>query len=410
MDRNTTTHAGGLLSLAILSALMAFASISTDMYLPAMPALAAAFHTDPGRVQLTLSSYLVGFSLGQLLWGPVGDRYGRWNPIAIGVVLFVIGSAGCALSGTVWQMTGWRVVQALGASAGPVLARAIVRDLYARERSAQMLSTLMLVMGVAPLLGPILGGQILAVWSWQAIFWTLVGFGLLVLVGLLALPETLPRPQRSTQRLGEALISYLVLARSPRLAGYALSGGFFYGGIYAYLAGTPFAYIDYYRVPAEAYGLLFGINIAGMMAANLLNTRLVMRLGTDRIFRFGTGIATFAGVGLALNARFGWGGLAGLVVPLFLYVSMHGLIVANSVAGALAAFPRTAGATSALVGAMHYGTGILSAAMLDWFADGTPWTMGWIVGLGGIGSLATAVLLVRRDVGQAELRRSIGPT
>ena len=410
MVRNATTRTSGLLSLAILSALMAFASISTDMYLPAMPALATAFHTDPGRVQLTLSSYLVGFSLGQLLWGPAGDRYGRWNPIAIGVVLFVIGSAGCALSGTVWQMTGWRVVQALGASAGPVLARAIVRDLYARERSAQMLSTLMLVMGVAPLLGPILGGQILAVWSWQAIFWTLVGFGLLTLVGLSALPETLPQRQRNMQRLGEALVGYLALARSPRLAGYALSGGFFYGGIYAYLAGTPFAYIDYYHVPPQAYGLLFGINIAGMMAANLLNTRLVMRLGTDRIFRFGTGIATFAGVGLALNARFGWGGLAGLVAPLFLYVSMHGFIVANSVAGALATYPRQAGATSALVGAMHYGTGVLSAAMLGWFADGTPWTMGWIVGLGGIGSLATAVLLVRRDVGQAELRRSIGPT
>ena len=158
----------------------------------------------------------------------------------------------------------------------------------------------------------------------------------------------------------------------------------------------------------QAYGLLFGINIACMMAANLLNTRLVMRLGTDRIFRFGTGAAAFAGVGLALNARFGWGGLAGLVAPLFLYVSMHGFIVANSVAGALAAYSRQAVATSALVGAMHYGTGVLSAAMLGWFADGTPWTMGWIVGLGGIGSLATAVLLVRRDVGPAKTRTLTG--
>jgi DHA1 family bicyclomycin/chloramphenicol resistance-like MFS transporter len=170
----TSSRAASLRFLIILSALMAFASISTDIYLPALPALAQAFHADPGRIQLTLSGFLVGFSLGQLLWGPIGDRYGRRIPIAIGIALFVIGSAGCALSGSAWQMTAWRVLQAVGACAGPVLARAMVRDLYARERSAQMLSTLMLVMGIAPLVGPIMGGQILAFWSWQGIFWVLV--------------------------------------------------------------------------------------------------------------------------------------------------------------------------------------------------------------------------------------------
>ena len=165
--------------------------------------------------------------------------------------------------------------------------------------------------------------------------------------------------------------------------------------MYAYLAGTPFAYIEYYHVPPQAYGLLFGVNIAGMMAANLINTRLVMRLGSDQMFRFGAAVAAMAGIALAVDSRFGWGGLAGLVVPLFCYVSMLGFIVANSVAGALAAFPHKAGAASALVGAMHYGTGIFTASMVGWFADGTPAPMGWIVGLGGIGTLATVLLLVR---------------
>ncbi len=374
---------------------MAFASISTDMYLPALPTLGLAFHTGSGNVQMTLSAFLVGFSVGQLLWGPISDRYGRRGPIAAGVVLFVIGSAGCALSGTVWQMVGWRVIQALGACAGPVLARAMVRDLYARERSAQMLSTLMLVMGVAPLLGPILGGQVLALWSWQAIFWVLVGMGVLALAGLLALPETLPKQRRSSQRLGEALTGYVVLARHGRLLGYAVAGGFFYGGIYAYLAGTPFAYINFYHVPPQAYGLLFGLNITGMMAANLVNARLVMRLGPDRLFRIGTFVAAAAGVALAVDARFGWGGLAGLVIPLFCYVSMLGFIVANSVAGALAAFPHKAGAASALVGAAHYGSGVITAAMVGWFASGTPWAMGWIIGLCGVGTLLGGLLLVR---------------
>jgi DHA1 family bicyclomycin/chloramphenicol resistance-like MFS transporter len=374
---------------------MGFASVSTDLYLPALPALTSAFHTDPAEVQLTLSAFLIGFSLGQLFWGPISDRYGRRIPIAIGMVLFMIGSAGCALSDTAWQMMGWRVVQAIGACAGPVLARAMVRDLYARERSAQMLSTLMTVMAIAPLIGPILGGQILAVWSWQGIFWSLVGFSLLVLAGVLSLPETLPPSRRNSQRLAEALVGYIKLARSPRLLGYAASGGFFFGGIYAYIAGTPFAYIDYYHVSPQAYGLLFGLSIAGIMATNLVNSRLVMRLGSDRIFRVGTAIAALAGIAVALAARFGWGGLTGLVVPLFFYISMAGFVVANSVAGALAAFPDRAGAASALVGAMHYGSGVLSAAMIGWFADGTPWAMGWIVGLGGIGAFLSAMLLVR---------------
>src|SRR3954453_13499024 len=304
--------------LAILSALMGFASISTDLYLPAMPAMGRALGADAGTVELTVSGYLIGFSLGQLLWGPVGDRYGRRGPIAVGLALFVVGSVGCALSGTAMQMVGWRVMQAVGACAGPVLARAMVRDLYARERSAQVLSTLMLVMGIGPLLAPLLGGQILAVWSWQGIFWILVGCGLLALVGLSTLPETLPRARRNSQPLGEALLGYIALARSPRLLGYACPGAFFYGGLFAHIAGTPFAYIDYHHVPPQAYGLLFGVNVAGMMAANLLNARLVARLGADRLPPLGTGGAAFAGVVLALDARFGWGGLAGLVAPLFL--------------------------------------------------------------------------------------------
>jgi DHA1 family bicyclomycin/chloramphenicol resistance-like MFS transporter len=357
--------------------------------------MSRALHAESGTVELTISGYLVGFSVGQLLWGPIGDRYGRRLPVAFGLVLFVIGSGGCALSDTAWQMMGWRVVQALGASAGPVLARAMVRDLYARERSAQMLSTLMTIMAIAPLVAPLLGAQILTLWSWQGIFWIVGGFGLSALGALLTLPETLSADRRNPRPLGQAMTGYVELARSPRLIGYALAGGFFYGGIFAYIAGTPFAYIDYYHVPPQAYGLLFGLAIVGIMGANLLNTRLVTRFGSDRVFRFGTGLAALAGVTAALDAWFGWGGLIGLVATLLLYTSMSGLIVANSVAGALAAFPHKAGAASALVGAMHYGMGVLGAALIGWFADGTPWTMGWIIGLGGVGTFVSARLLVR---------------
>lgn len=374
---------------------MSFSSISTDMYLPALPTLVSDLHTDIGRVELTISSFLIGFSLGQLFWGPISDRIGRRLPIAAGLVLFILGSFGCAGSETIGQMLGWRVVQAVGACAGPVLARAMARDLYARERSAQMLSLLILMMAVAPLVGPLLGGQILAFWSWRAIFLVLTLCGVAALVGVWLLPETLPPSRRSTVPLRETLVSYLALARDPRLLIYAIAGGFYYGGCYAFIAGTPFAYVDYYHLSPEIYGFLFGANVVGLMVLNYVNSRLVVRFGSERIFRFGSWIAAISGVVLAINARSGFGGIPGLALPIFCFMSVSGFIVANSVASALASFPRQAGAASSLVGAMHYGSGVLSAAMLGWFADGTPWPMGWIVGAAGIGCLITALLQTR---------------
>lgn len=373
---------------------MAFASISTDLYLPALPTMAAALHADAGTIEFTISGYLIGFSLGQLLWGPTGDRHGRRLPIAIGLVLFVIGSAGCALSTNAAMLVGWRALQAVGACASVVLARAMVRDLYTGHRAAQMMSTLMTVMAIAPLLGPSLGGLILHVASWRAIFWTLVGVGLATLAALCALPETLPPERRSREPLWRAMAGYAELLRHRRLLGHAGAGGFFYGGIYAYIAGTPFAYITFHHVSPQFYGVLFGVGIVGIMLANQINSRRVIRLGGDRLMRAGALGAAAAGILLALDAWTGWGKLMGLVIPLFLFVSAAGFIVANSIAGALGSFPERAGAVSALVGAIQYGTGITGSALVGIFADGTPWPMGCIIALMGIGSLLCALFLV----------------
>lgn len=394
MKKNTHDYRKRDLSiLIILSALMSFASISTDLYLPAMPAIARDLHATAGGVELTLSGFLIGFSLGQLLWGPIGDRFGRRMPIVLGLIIFMVGSAGCALSSTMVQIVSWRVVQAIGACAGPVLARAMVRDLYARERSAQMLSTLFLFMAAAPLSGPILGGQILLIGSWHLIFWAMAGLGILALIGTLLLPETLPPSARTTEPLGAALKGYFQLLTNPRMMGYTLAIAFYYGGFYAFIAGTPFAYIDYYHVSPQMYGLLFSVNIVGVMGANLINSRLIPRLGSERLFHFGTGFAALSGAVMALNAWFGWGGIAGLAIPFLFYVAMNGFITANAVAGALAEVTHNAGACSSLIGAMQYGSGIFSAALLAWFADGTPWPMAATIGACAICCAFTAVLL-----------------
>jgi DHA1 family bicyclomycin/chloramphenicol resistance-like MFS transporter len=379
-----------LWTLAILSALMAFASISTDVYLPALPVMAYALHASSGQVELTISGYLIGFSLGQLVWGPIGDRYGRRLPIGIGLVLFILGSAGCALSDSAVVMIAWRAVQAVGACASVVLARAMVRDLYAGHRAAQMLSSLMTVMAIAPLLGPSVGGLILQVASWRAIFWALVLVGLITLGLLSILPETLPVHRRNGEPLSRAFRRYGKLLKHGRVLGYIGAGGFFYGGMYAYIARTPFAYISYYHVSPQQYGALFALGIAGIMLTNQLNSRWVMRHGSDRLLRMGTLGAAVSALILAVDAWTGWGGLVGLVIPLFLFIGATGFIVANSIVGAMGEFPEVAGSMSALVGSLQYGTGILGSGLVGAFADGTPWPMAMVIAAFGLGSLVCA--------------------
>ncbi len=383
-QRATAGH--GWHRLALMAALMGFGSISTDLYLPAMPVMGRALGGSAGSMEWTISGYLIGFSLGQLLWGPIGDRYGRRLPVAAGLVLFVIGSAGCAMAGSVSAIIAWRIVQALGACASVVLARAMVRDLYAGARAAQMMSTLITVMAIAPLVGPLLGGQVLAAAGWRAIFWLLVAVGSATLIALFTVPETLPADRRRTEPLGHALLGYGTLLRDPAILAYIGTGGFFYGGMFAFIAGSPFAYVTYHHVSPQAYGLLFALGIVGVMGANTINARLVPRTGSDRLMRWGALGAAAAGLAVAATARTGWGGLAGLVLPLFAFVSATGFIVANSIAGALSRRPDRAGAVSALVGSAQYGAGIASSALVGAFADGTPWPMAWVIAAAGLGT------------------------
>ncbi|WP_136513144.1 multidrug effflux MFS transporter [Geomonas edaphica] len=380
--------------LGVLSLLMGFASISTDLYLPAMPLMTSSLHADTGMIEWTISGYLVGFSFGQLLWGPLSDRYGRRLAIGGGLILFVLGSIGCALSNDVLTLIGWRVVQALGACASVALSRAMVRDLYQGTKAAQMLSTLITVMAVMPLVGPLLGGQIVSMSGWRAIFWCLVAVGLFTLGALCTIPETLPLSSRNKDPLGKALLSYFELLQNRRLLGYLGAGGFLYAGMFAYVAGTPFVYISYYHFPARLYGLLFGMGIIGIMGANIVNRWLIGRFGYDRILVVGAIAASATGIWAGFAAYSGLGGLWGLVMPLFLFASTTGLIVANSITGALADFPQRAGAVSALTGAVQYGSGIFGSGLVGLWADGTPWPLGLVVALSGVGCLLSTVLLL----------------
>jgi DHA1 family bicyclomycin/chloramphenicol resistance-like MFS transporter len=366
---------------------MSFASISTDLYLPALPAMSESLHASTGSVELTISGYLIGFSVGQLFWGPIADRYGRRLPISLGLLLFIIGSAGCALSTSVSMMMGWRVLQAVGACASVVLSRAMIRDLYVGHQAARMLSMLMTAMAVAPLIGPSVGGLILHVASWRAIFWTLVGIGMIMLWALTILPETLRPEQRNQQSFAAAFLGYRELFRHPRLLAYAGTGGCLYGGMFAYVAGTPGAYISHHHVSAQLYGFLFALGIVGIMVANQINSRLVSRFGINRMIRVGAVLATLAGAAAALAAWHDWGGLWGLVTPLFFFASATGFIVANAIVGAMDIYSERAGAVSALIGAIQYGTGVFGSACVGYFANGTPFPMALTIAGFSAGSL-----------------------
>jgi DHA1 family bicyclomycin/chloramphenicol resistance-like MFS transporter len=276
-----------------------------------------------------------------------------------------------------------------------VLARAMVRDLYTGPRAAQMLSSLIVVMAIAPLVGPIVGAEVLRFASWPWIFWLLVAFGAAALLALLTLPETLPPERRRRDRLSNSLRSYWRLMGDVRVMGFALAGSALYFGVFAYVAGSAFVYIDFYHLSPQTYALVFGSGILGIMATNLINARQVIRWGVVTPLRLGATLAALAGLGSAFAAFTGFGGLAGIVAPLFLFIAMNGLVIANSIGGAMANYPRRAGTVSALVGALQYGAGIAGSGLLGAFADGTPRPLGAVIALAGLGAAASAWLLVK---------------
>ncbi|QTO39912.1 multidrug effflux MFS transporter [Desulfovibrio desulfuricans] len=364
------------LFMSILGALMAFTSLSTDIYLPAMPIMAQELH---GDAEFTITGFLVGFAIAQLVWGPISDSLGRKLPLFIGMLVFAIGAAGCAMSHSITQIIIWRVVQAFGACTGPMLARAMIRDLFSRTRSAQMMSTLMIIMAIAPIIGPLLGGQIIQVSSWHSIFWLMAVIGALMFISLFWLPETLPAEKRTIATLGNVFNNYLSLLKHGVFMRFTLCVTFYYVAAYAFIAGSPRVYISYFNVDPQHYGWLFALNIAGIMAISFFNRFLVTRFSLRRLLQIATGIALMAMLTMAALNRAESAGIFVIVGMIFIFFSMNGIVAASATAAALDEVPHIAGSASALIGSLQYGSGIISSLLLAEFNDGTPAAMIWIM-------------------------------
>ncbi len=382
--------------IAALGVLMSFGPMGTDMYLPGMPAIGSDMHATQEQVQWTLSAFFLGFGVGQLLWGALGDRFGRRGPVATGILLYAVGCVGCSMTGDIGHLAVWRFVQALGACAGPVLVRAMIRDVFERDRAASALSMMMLVMGAAPIIAPLIGGQILVWANWRWIFGAQAVFGAVALLALMTLPETLPRGTRTSLRPMVLVESYRKLLTNRAYLGYALGSSFIYAGMFAFISGSPFVYIDLFGVLPENYGYLFGINIVGMIILNTINSRIVLRFGSDRILRAGTALSAASGVLLTLVALEGWGGLWGLVGCLFLFMALTGLTNANAMAGAMQSFPQMAGTASALAGMLQFTSGAVSGWAVGLLANGTAVPMALVIGVSALVGLSLNLTLVRR--------------
>jgi MFS transporter, DHA1 family, multidrug resistance protein len=332
------------------------------MYLPALPTLERAFAASTAEVQRTLATFFLGFALGQALYGPVADRFGRKPPLYAGLVLFALASTACALTQSIESLTALRFIQAIGACSGAVVARAMVRDLFEPKETARIYSALMLVMGVAPILAPLIGGYLLIWFGWRAIFWLLAALAVASLAAVaLRLPETHDRAKAHSLSLGPVLTRYGGLLADRHFIGYALSGGMNAAGMFAYIAGSPFVFIELHHVAPEHFGWIFGTNAAGLILASQINGRIVHRYGPDRILRFGNLLQTAAALALVLAAATGLAGLPGIAIPLFVYVGCVGIVSPNAIALAMAPQGAHAGSASALVGTLQFSVAAIAA-------------------------------------------------
>lgn len=360
----------------LLGTLTAFAPLSIDMYLPALPRIAEELHSSESLVQLTLASCFAGLALGQLITGPLIDHFGRRRPLQLGLMLYVVGSLGCALAPGALALVGLRFVQALGGAVALVTPRAVVRDLWSGAEAARTMSRLMLVVGVAPVLAPLLGGFVLEHTGWRAIFLVLAGVGTLALLAVVkVLRETAP-PRTGTRtmrsRLGELL-------GDADFVGPALAGGFAYAAMFAYIAGSPFVVISLHGVRAQDFGWFFGANAVGLVSLAQLNRKLVRHIPLHRLLRLAVTLHVLTAAGVLAVCWTGFLGLWGLAGALFLFVSTLGLVGPNSAAIALERHAAHAGLASALLGALQFTAAATASWAVSVLNDGTARPMGGVV-------------------------------
>jgi MFS transporter, DHA1 family, multidrug resistance protein len=370
--------------ILLLGAIIALAPLSIDLYLPALPTIQQALGGSAAQGQLTLSVYFLGLALGQLIYGPVSDRIGRRKPLYFGLALYALAALGCTFATRIDSLIALRFLQALGGCAGMVIVRAVVRDLYTPQEMARVLSMLLLVMGVAPILAPVIGSWIFVALGWQAVFGVLAVYGVACLImAANYLPETLAKPGEALQFI-RVLKGYGRLLRHRRFMGYALSGGIAQASMFAYIAVSSFVFIEFYALSPTQYGLLFGVNAFGLILGSQINNWMLTRYRSERVLRSALLAYSFFGVVLAITVTAGLGGLPGVLIPLWCCIASLGFTFPNSTAAAMAPFGDRAGMAAALLGTLQYGLAALTSGVVASLHDGTAQPMALTIAICGL--------------------------
>lgn len=388
------------LLLAVLALLSAFTPLSIDMYLPALPVIAVDLRGSAGDIQLTLSAFMIAFGAGQIFYGPAGDRFGRRPVILGGLVVYILASAGCAFAAAAGHLIALRFLQGLAACGGVVLARTMVRDLAEKDQAARAMSLMLACTSIAPMLAPLIGGQILWFAGWRAIFWVLAGAGVFAFVVAWAkLPETLRPEYRQPFALGSIVGRFGELLSTRTFMGYAFTASFMFAALFSFISGSPFVFIERYGISPREYGIVFGGMVIFMTFGSLLNARFVRRLGAGRILRAAVFVPAIAGVSAAvmgwIEARYGTIGLWPFLICFVCQIATLSLIGPNATAMALQHYPHMAGTASSLMGVLQFGMGAIFGAVVGQTFDGTIGPMTMAMGVAGVLCLLSNRLLVK---------------
>jgi DHA1 family bicyclomycin/chloramphenicol resistance-like MFS transporter len=372
----------------LFGALTVFTPIAIDMYLPALPAIAVEFHSSIAVIEHSLASYFLGVAFGQAVVGPLSDRFGRKLPLLIGLALYVLGSAVCAISPGPFSLDAARFVQATGGCAGSVLARACVRDIFPPGQAARIFAQMLLVLSVSPLFAPLFGGWLLLIASWRYLFWIQGALAALTAVAVFfRLPESHPGSDRAIHPVA-VIRDYAAIARDRRFLGYVMASTLSGAGLYVYLTGWSHVVIDIFHVPPQYFGYTFLLNGIGLIAVSQVTAKLLHHRPAPRLLFWALlAQACFGGFALLFSWS-GWGGLFGILPWLFLYCSMIGAISPMASGLALMGFGASAGMASALMGIIVYGGGTIASLVMGAFTPATPVPMAALICLCGFSALA----------------------
>ncbi len=381
----------------LLAAAVALGPLATDMYLPALPGMGVSLAAGTDQVQMTLSVFMIGFALAQLFCGPLADRFGR-KPIMVGgFLVFAAASIGCALAPDIDTLILCRFLQAAGGSAGPVLGRAAIRDIYTPREAAKIMAILASIMALAPAIAPTLGGLMLKGFGWPSIFIALAGYALIMTaVVAFGIPEPMSPAHRQSLRLGRLLANYRTIASDLSFIGYTLTNALIFSGLFAFLSGAPFVLINFLGVSPEHFGLYFASTAAGYITGNLSSVRLSRRLLPDQLLVRGLLMATLAGgvmLGLAIAEVFSvWA----VIIPQAIFMIGMGMVLPQTMAGALANFPSMAGSASALFGFVQMSIAAGAGMLVGHFYNGTSLVMALIIAAAALSALLCYKLMVQR--------------